>query len=195
MTSSASAVGVPGPAAQATTRPGSQQTCNSITPGSSGSSSSSSSAPRRRGSASPRGSPMRRVRAAASRFRSAVRSATTWSRSLPVIVHALARCSSVSRIRRARDACHPSRSASSDRDLVRRRKAFGFRADVLIELPGADLGRRLRRACLAHASPRLEIPGGHPKETPRRSNGVPHPYWTRGNSARRDSGRRPFRSF
>ena len=108
VTSSAFASGVPGPAAHATTRPGSHETCNWTVPGTRISSSSPESS-----WSSPPGPTVRRFHAAASRRCSDSRSATTWARSSPCSVRALARCSSASRSRRDNAVRHASLSASS----------------------------------------------------------------------------------
>ena len=113
-TSSASAVGQPRPPAQATTRPGSHDSCRRTTAGSTVSGSAAPPDPLLGLTMAPplRRSPVRRKRAAVScRWRCSA-SATTWSRSSPGRRRAAARCSSASMRRRNKDARHRGGSAS-----------------------------------------------------------------------------------
>ncbi len=139
-----------GPAAHATTRPGSHDTCSCTTPGSSSSSSGS------RPLSAPGCCAVSRAQAADSWRRSAERSATTWSRSSPGSLRALARCSSASR-QEPQQGRAPRRAIRvEDRDLLGGRVPVGFRGDVHLELGGADLGRRGRgrhRLGTAHPGP------------------------------------------
>jgi hypothetical protein len=101
--SSSDAGSVPGPPAHITTRPSDHDAWSRTSPGPS----------RVRGSASSALVPVRRWRAVARRDRSCSKSATTWSRSGPVIVRTLARSASVWRRSRARPARHSRGWASS----------------------------------------------------------------------------------
>ena len=136
--SSAVADGALRPAAQATTRPGSHDTCSSTTPGSrsrassstrgfavralrpGGASRSARSASRSlrparpvRAVGSSRRCPVRRAHASASRRRSDSRSAMTISRSSPRSDCARSRCSSASRRSASSELRHPTGSACS----------------------------------------------------------------------------------
>ena len=114
ITSSPSAAASPGPPPQATTRPGSHDTCTwSARPVPRV---RVASDPYRRCAAAlrspPPAVPLNRAHAAESRRRSDCASASTWSRSSPRSARALATNSSASRSSRSSVARHPARSAS-----------------------------------------------------------------------------------
>ena len=143
-TSSAGAGSQRGPPAQATTRPGSHESWSWTISGSR----ESGSGPRSLrpcagglGAGASTSIPVRRDQARTSRWWSASASASTWVRSGPWSRRAALRCWSAARIRALRVVCQRGRSASSERELLGRRRAGGLVLDRELELPRRDRAR------------------------------------------------------